>query len=95
MVNSKEFLSYDTLTWMTLPVRRLISTPTVGLSEVSQLASEDGFQKCIGSVLVDPTKANYPPTTITSERKMSVVRTVLQEVRVVDLTKAIKIKVGV
>ena len=51
--------------------------------------------KCIGSVLVDPTKANYPPTTITSERKMSVVRTVLQEVRVVDLTKAIKIKVGV
>ena len=44
LVYSKEVVSYDTLTWMTLPVRRIISTPTVGLSEVSQLASEDGFQ---------------------------------------------------
>ena len=34
LVNSKEFVFYDTLTWMNLPVRRIISTPTVGLSEV-------------------------------------------------------------
>ena len=25
MVHSKEYLSYDTLTWMTLPVRKFIS----------------------------------------------------------------------
>ena len=48
-----------------------------------------------GSSLVDHTKPNYPPTTTTSERKMTVVKTTLQEVRVVDLTKANKIKVGV
>ena len=44
---------------------------------------------------MDHTKPNYPPTTTTSERKMTVVKTTLQEVRVVDLTKANKIKVGV
>ena len=48
-----------------------------------------------GSSLVDHTKPNYPPTTTTSERKMTVVKTTLQEVRVVDLTKANEIKVGV